>query len=215
MQLVDRPGSPTRRTRFTAEQRRAEIVAAAEELLVERGFEGLRVRDVADRVGINNATLHHYFPTKEHLVRGVVEVIVAGLDRVPGADHPRGPRQALRAHLDHVLDQLDTHPERFVVLSELFARASRDPHVREVLREADTGWHDWLAPVLRLGVADGVFRPDLDAEATASVITGLLKSLPTQIHLGVDDRRRAVDQLEALILTDPTPATSPGAGDPA
>src|SRR5947208_9570069 len=31
-----------------------------------------RTRDVAAKVGVNIATLHYYFPTKEKLIRGVV-----------------------------------------------------------------------------------------------------------------------------------------------
>ena len=31
-------------------------------LIVEKGFEGLRVREVAEHAGIHHATLLHYFP---------------------------------------------------------------------------------------------------------------------------------------------------------
>ena len=48
--------------------RRRAIAAAARELIVEKGFEGLRTRDIADRVGINIATLHYHVPTKEALI---------------------------------------------------------------------------------------------------------------------------------------------------
>src|SRR5207245_5045007 len=60
------------RRRKGAEPRRDELVLAAYRLLAERGFEGLRTRDIAGAVGLNIATLHYYFPTKEALVRGVV-----------------------------------------------------------------------------------------------------------------------------------------------
>src|SRR5919108_1695094 len=53
-------------------ERQEELVAAAYRLLAARGFEGLRTRDVAAAVGLNVATLHYYFPTKEALIRGVV-----------------------------------------------------------------------------------------------------------------------------------------------
>ncbi len=51
----------------TADRRR-EIAAAARSLIAERGFEGLRTRDIAARVGINVATLHYHVPTKEALI---------------------------------------------------------------------------------------------------------------------------------------------------
>jgi AcrR family transcriptional regulator len=48
-------------------------VLAAFSQIAEHGFEGLRTRDVAAEVGVNIATLHYYFPTKESLIRGVLE----------------------------------------------------------------------------------------------------------------------------------------------
>ena len=53
-------------------ERQEALVQAAYDLLAERGFEGLRTRDIAAKVGVNIATLHYYFPTKEKLIRGVV-----------------------------------------------------------------------------------------------------------------------------------------------
>ena len=53
-------------------ERASDIVLAAYMLIAEKGMEGLRTRDVALKVGINSATLHYYFPTKEALVQGVV-----------------------------------------------------------------------------------------------------------------------------------------------
>ena len=46
---------------------------AAYRLIAERGLEELRTRDIAAEVGINIATLHYYFRTKEQLIAAVVE----------------------------------------------------------------------------------------------------------------------------------------------
>src|SRR5919204_6244694 len=52
--------------------RRRALVAAAYARIASDGFEGLRTRDVAADVGVNIATLHYYFPTKEALIRAVI-----------------------------------------------------------------------------------------------------------------------------------------------
>ena len=67
--------SPERRAPYRAgnrENRRQALVEAAIDEIAERGFEGLRTREVAAHVGLNVATLHYYFPTKEALIRGVL-----------------------------------------------------------------------------------------------------------------------------------------------
>ena len=50
------------------EDRRRALVLAAFGQIAERGFEGLRTREVAAEAGVNIATLHYYFPTKEALI---------------------------------------------------------------------------------------------------------------------------------------------------
>lgn len=46
---------------------REEILLAAEELLLRRGFNGFSYQHIAVRLGIRNAAIHYHFPTKEHL----------------------------------------------------------------------------------------------------------------------------------------------------
>ena len=61
------------RVREQSDVRRPAIAAAARALIAERGFEGLRTRDIAERVGINVATLHYHVPTKEALIEIVAQ----------------------------------------------------------------------------------------------------------------------------------------------
>lgn len=43
------------------------ILAAARQVFVERGLDGARMQDIADKAGINKAMLHYYFRSKEKL----------------------------------------------------------------------------------------------------------------------------------------------------
>src|SRR5690606_38550017 len=86
---------PATRTRLAADERRKLIVDIALESLATDGFEGLRTRDVAASAKINTATLHHYFPTKEDLVRAVADRLIERFrsERAPAKRHaPRGSR---------------------------------------------------------------------------------------------------------------------------
>ncbi|MEE1766471.1 TetR/AcrR family transcriptional regulator [Streptomyces sp. SP18BB07] len=65
--------SGTSRTRSVrGEERRAEIVLAALEVIAERGYRGASMAAVADRVGLTQQGLLHYFPTKEALLVAVL-----------------------------------------------------------------------------------------------------------------------------------------------
>ncbi|WP_372670095.1 TetR/AcrR family transcriptional regulator [Amycolatopsis kentuckyensis] len=60
-------------TRARGADRRASIVRAAFEVIAERGYRGTSLAAVADRVGLTQQGLMHYFPTKEDLLTAVLE----------------------------------------------------------------------------------------------------------------------------------------------
>ncbi|MEU1006847.1 TetR/AcrR family transcriptional regulator [Streptomyces sp. NPDC088810] len=58
--------------RVRSEERRAEIVGAALEVIAERGYRGASLAAVAERVGLTQQGLLHYFPTKDALLVAVL-----------------------------------------------------------------------------------------------------------------------------------------------
>ncbi|WP_329248871.1 TetR/AcrR family transcriptional regulator [Streptomyces sp. NBC_01478] len=60
-------------SRTRREERRAEIVRAALEVIAERGYRGASLAAVAERVGLTQQGLLHYFPTKDALLVAVLE----------------------------------------------------------------------------------------------------------------------------------------------
>ncbi|NBE54260.1 TetR/AcrR family transcriptional regulator [Streptomyces boluensis] len=55
-----------------SEERRADIVRAALEVIAERGYRGATLGAVAQRVGLTQQGLLHYYPTKEALLIAVL-----------------------------------------------------------------------------------------------------------------------------------------------
>jgi AcrR family transcriptional regulator len=55
---------------------RAAVVAAASELFAERGYEGVRVQDVAARAGATTGTIYAHFRGREELLAAAVEAHV-------------------------------------------------------------------------------------------------------------------------------------------
>jgi len=157
------------------EEKREELVRAAFDLIAERGFEGLRTRDVASRAGVTVATLHYYFHTKEHLIRGVMAFTVEKF-RTRLVD-PRPADLDPLAELLRILgvrgQQRRQAPEIFRVLLELTTRASRDPAINAIMRESDSQWRQNISEILRAGVEKRVFRADLDVAAATTILGAL------------------------------------------
>jgi AcrR family transcriptional regulator len=200
--------------------RRHELIAIAYRTIAARGFEGLRVREVAAEAGINNATLHHYFPTKEALIRGVVDDLLqefrTGRAPRPGpGDLP--PLEELRYEFEDTRHRLRETPEMYVVLAELSARSRRDPAIRKALETLEAHWRGHLVGILDRGVRAGVFRPDLDRAAAAAAIMVQMKGIAYHATLGRPAQAevdRVVSQLAAQTerwLAAGPPSTGPRA----
>lgn len=59
----------------TDKQTEEKIFEAATEVFTEKGMDGARMQDIANRAGINKALLHYYYRTKDHLFNAVFEKI--------------------------------------------------------------------------------------------------------------------------------------------
>jgi len=165
-----------------AADRRGALVQAAYELIAAEGFERLRTREVAGRVGINIATLHYYFPTKEALIAAVAEHLsfqfsTIRAPSVSGADPTALDR--LRQEFADSRFYASERPEMVVVMQELALRARRDPAVAAVVEPLKRYWRASIAETVQAGLDEGVFNPGLDPEAAAGVIAAALWGVAT------------------------------------
>ncbi len=108
------------------EQTRRQIVQSAVELMSRQGFEGTTMKDVARQAGIGDATIYKYFPTKERLVLGYFDQVVAdalvATQQTPGLAS-YSLQEKLQRLTDAVLEAL--LPDReFVALARTLAARS-------------------------------------------------------------------------------------------
>jgi AcrR family transcriptional regulator len=167
------------RQRLRADERRRQILETAFDMIAEKGFEGLRTRDVAERAGINSATLHHYFATKDALIEAVAAHLEAQYMRggaprsVTGEDAPPALR-ALRQEFADVAFFWREHPRTWAVSREFMLRAPREEAVANLVERLNDHWCAGVERILADGRDAGVFRAGLDPAAAALAVVGAL-----------------------------------------
>ena len=155
--------------------RREELVLATYREIAESGFEGLRTREVAKAVGVNIATLHYYFPSKEDLIRSVIGHAMSRFQSTLAAEGSAADR--LRAHFAGLRRLARDEPELFAVMGELMLRSSRDKTLATIIRKLDEYWHDTLRGLIRDAQGEGAVPRSVDPDGMAAVIVATLKGV--------------------------------------
>jgi AcrR family transcriptional regulator len=188
-----------------AEDRRRALVASAFRQIAEHGFEGLRTREVAADAGVNIATLHYYFPTKEALIGGVVEHAL-GRFRSTLAPHGSADDQ-LANHLKAVRALLRNEPEIGAVMGELALRSARDASLAGILRKSNDAWHRTLRGLLHRAARAGHLSAALDSDAAAALIVATMTSMVLP-SLAPSRKDQALRELERWLSSSQPPTRS-------
>ncbi|TVT52434.1 TetR family transcriptional regulator [Amycolatopsis rhizosphaerae] len=181
------------------ERRRAALVEAAAELLVEGGFDAIRHRAVAERAGLPLASTTYYFDSLDDLVTAAVEYrcrIELAHGRAQLDALGAGPRD-VDTLVESLLDQLlgeDAGYEAVLLRYERLVTTGRRPYLRPLMRTLQAEFHDLLMEIFaRFGML--IDRKRL-AQVVALVDGAVVNAL---IEIDPDPRAVARDMLrEAL-----------------
>ena len=169
------PDSPVPARRLPADERRAHILGVAADLFSSRGFKGTTTRDVAQRVGITEAALYRYFPSKEAMYTAILDQRMAAPEVLDpfqpliDAGDDRGVFTQLALALLRSVGA-DASMLRLLLYSALegheLARPFHDGRIRR-LRET-------LASYIARRRREGAFRADLEPMTTARAFIGMV-----------------------------------------
>lgn len=158
--------------RVRSEERRAEIVRAALEVIAERGYRGASLAAVAERVGLTQQGLLHYFPTKDALLVAVLKERDQW-DAVPDTQW----RVELLASL---VEYNAMRPGIIQTFSALLGESVTEGHpARAYFTERYTRVRDSMAAVLRAEYGDRLPN-GLTPERTAPLLVAVMDGLQYQ-----------------------------------
>ena len=143
------------------EARPGELIAAALDLFVERGYAATRMDDVATHAGVTKGTLYLYFANKEALFKAVIEQSIVPV--LVEAEQTVAAHQGSTAELLAGLMRgwwLQVGATRLGGIPKLMMSEARNfPEVARFYHEAVIERaHTFMAQVLNRGIAAGEFR---------------------------------------------------------
>lgn len=162
-----------------SEQRREQILTAAETVVADNGLDSLRMDEVADRTGLSKGTLYLYFKNKHDLSLALLKrVLEQELDAVEGITATAADAEnALRAFVERVVADVERVIRVIPISYGFLSIAFRNRHVQQALKQYVRRYIDSLVPILRSGMESGEFQPVDPQEAAiavASVVEGTM-----------------------------------------
>lgn len=164
------PTTPLPRQR-RKEARPGEIVAAALELFLTKGFAATKIDDVARAAGVTKGTVYLYYPSKEALFQAAVrETVIPNIARSDEAIATAGQSAAEQLRTIMHLWAASIGECRGSLLKLLISEAGNFPELADFyIEEVVKPVQGFIAGIIHHGIERGEFRP-VDAEMLARVL---------------------------------------------
>lgn len=187
-------------------QRRNEIIAAGAQVFRERGFEAASLRDVAERLGTDRASLYYYVASKNELFQLVTQRAVTEVVSVTEAvaARPVDGVTRLREVIVNMMEKYEEHyPTMFVYIQEDMNRLNPDSHDEVWARTMlDLGrrFDAALAHILKDGIADGTLTASHPHLAMNVIIGAVNWSHRWFVPTGGSNARALGEQMADMLL---------------
>jgi AcrR family transcriptional regulator len=174
--------------------RKPQILAAAAEVIAERGIAATRIADVAERAGTSPPAILYWFDSKDDLF---AEALTYEEERFSADVAERLRRLPDASSRLRVLIEESAAGSDWKLWMELWTHALRDGGARRARRELDVRWRATFAEIIREGQESGQFG-EADSEEVAATLASLIDGLAVQATL--EDPEMPVDRMCEVAL---------------
>ena len=184
------------------QEKRQEILAAAETCIARDGFRGASIADICKEAGISPGHLYHYFPSKEAIIAAITAVGLENVEaRFAQMTGSSNAITALVSQLDRIKNKKDKRMRaRKLLLLDMLAEAGRNPAIAKIVRKNTATLRVALVEFLRNAQARGQIDQSLDANVTAGVLLSLMDGMRTlSIRDPGVDIAKSIEHLQILI----------------
>jgi AcrR family transcriptional regulator len=169
-----------------AEQRREQMLRAALEVIVERGYPDTRITDVAERAGASPALVIYYFKTRDQLLTEALRYsedrwYATATRRMEGIETSAGRLEELVAMMC-LPEQEGGAEDSWLLWLDLWAQSPRNPAVAAIRQKIDERWRDTIRTLVLAGQEAGEFAA-VDADDFAAAVSALLYGFVVPIAL--------------------------------
>ena len=153
-----------------AEERRNEILDAADELFFQKGFDGTSTNDILEKVGIARGTLYYHFKSKEDIMDGLIDRYNA---RLLGAAQEIAAEKSIPVmeRMIRVVMALNISGGNGKEIIEHIHKPQNALMHQKIQKVIINGITPILAEIIQEGIEQGVFNTPFPYEGIEMVVT--------------------------------------------
>lgn len=163
------------------ERRYREVLDVAATIFAEKTYAGASTRDIAERLGVRQASLYYYFPSKEAALAAIcehgVKDFISNLQAI--ITEPISAADKLRAAIANHLAPLRRHPDADYVCVFIRHRRELPNGPRQTIAALAQTYQELIERLFSEGIATRRFRADLDPKLATLALLGLCNSVIT------------------------------------
>ena len=164
--------SPARERQATATRNR--IIDTVESLLLEKGFAGMTVAEVAKRAGVSPQTVYAIFSSKAGIIMAAIEDRVLkderNIDAIKQMHNTTDPTQILRSAAKIIRNVYEGNAPTFTAV---YGACMVSPRLAELEKELNDLRREKQAPLVESLVASGEMLPHLDRDDVRDLLWAL------------------------------------------
>lgn len=158
-------------------QRRDEIVKAAEQCFLQRGFHQASMQNIAAASGLSMGLLYRYFANKEAIIAAVAQKDQEATLKAVAALPVDGDAVAAWSAILLDMSTVASSPDYSILASEILAEANRSPKILQMLRDNDAELAVVIGQKLTEQQHAGAITPAGDLDTTALLLMALFDGL--------------------------------------
>ena len=191
---------PSTRRSLNQRRRAPQVIEATARIFAERGFHGATTQDIADVLGIRQASLYYYFSSKEAALELVCLKGVEGFFEAAKsiASGPGTARERLTLLINSHLSPLVDRPDFVKVF--LNERQHLPSESRRRIGRWSRGLERIFEGMIKEGIARREFSPDLDPRFATLAILGMCNAVSTWHRKENVDIGKASKEFARLVI---------------
>jgi len=159
-----------------SEERKDQIMNAAEEVFTQKGFSDARMDDIAEETGLSKGTLYLYYKSKDDLIIAILDRIFQREFRVfENLDlTSMSATEAIWTFTETTSKDVKMMMRLLPITYEFMGLAFRNKFVQKAFKTYLNHYLDILIPIIQYGIDTGEFRP-AEAKEVAIAMGAILE----------------------------------------